>query len=62
MGARGVGELDDQDSGKLRAKRLREQIEQLRGPKPTPSRPLSPREFTDDAAREENHCKATDEE
>jgi len=57
-----VGEPDDQDSSRLRAERLREQIEEMRRHPPTPSRPLSPREFTDDAAREENHGKATDRE
>ena len=56
-----MGEPDDQDSGRQRAERLREQIEELRRT-PTPSRPLSPREFTDDAAREENRDKSTDEE
>jgi len=56
-----VGEPDDQDSGRQRAERLREQIEELRRT-PAPSRPLSPREFTDDAAREENRDKSTDEE
>jgi hypothetical protein len=57
-----VGEPDDQDSGKLRAERLRQRIEELRRRTPAPSRPLSPREFTDDAAGEENRGKATDEE
>jgi hypothetical protein len=51
-----VGEPDDQESGKQRAERLREQIEELRRstPAPAPSRPQSPREFTDDAARQES--------
>jgi hypothetical protein len=57
-----VGEPDDQDSGRLRAERLREQIEELRRCTAAPSQPLSPREFTDDAAREENRGQATDEE
>lgn len=57
-----MGEPDDQDSGKLRAERLREQIEKMRGNPQAPSRPLSPREFTDDAAREEDRGKATDRE
>ncbi|HKA96360.1 MAG TPA: hypothetical protein VKD66_08840 [Streptosporangiaceae bacterium] len=56
-----MGEPDDQeDSSRLRAEQLREQIEELRRRKPAPSRPLSPREFTDDAAREENRGNATD--
>jgi hypothetical protein len=49
-----VGEPDDQESGKQRAERLREQIEELRRGTPTPPRPQSPREFTDDAARQES--------
>jgi hypothetical protein len=49
-----VGEPDDQESGKQRAERLREQIEELRRGTPAPSRPQSPREFTDDAARQES--------
>ena len=49
-----MGEPDDQESGKQRAERLREQIEELRRSTPTPSRPQSPREFTDDAARQES--------
>jgi hypothetical protein len=53
-----VDEPDDQDSGQLRAERLREQIEELRHRAPPP--PLSPREFTDDAAQEENRGQATD--
>jgi len=54
-----VGEPDDQDSSKRRAERLREQIEELRR-KPASSRPLSPREFTDEAAREENRAEEAD--
>jgi hypothetical protein len=49
-----VSEPDDQESGKQRAERLREQIEELRRSTPAPSRPQSPREFTDDAARQES--------
>jgi hypothetical protein len=49
-----VGEPDDQESSKQRAERLREQIEELRRSTPAPSRPRSPREFTDDAARQES--------
>jgi len=49
-----VGEPDDQESGKQRAERLREQIEELRRGTPTPPRPQSPREFTDDAARQDS--------
>jgi hypothetical protein len=49
-----VGETDDQESGKQRAERLREQIEELRRSTPAPSPPQSPREFTDDAARQES--------
>ena len=54
-----MGEPDDQDSSKRRAERLREQIEELRR-KPASSRPLSPREFTDEAAREENRAEEAD--
>lgn len=49
-----MSEPDDQESGKQRAERLREQIEELRRSTPAPSRPQSPREFTDDAARQES--------
>jgi cell division protein FtsB len=56
-----VGEPDDQEASRQRAERLREQIEELRQNGSAPSRPLSPREFTDDAAREESG-KATDDE
>jgi hypothetical protein len=56
-----MGEPDDEEGSRQRAKRLREQIEELRRNGPAPSRPLSPREFTDDAAREESG-KATDDE
>jgi hypothetical protein len=49
-----VGETDDQESGKQRAERLREQIEELRRSTPSPSPSPSPREFTDDAARQES--------
>ena len=49
-----MGKTDDQDSGKQRAERLREQIEELRRSTPTPSRAQSPREFTDDAARQDS--------
>ena len=49
-----MGEPDDQESGKQRAERLRKQIEELRRSTPAPSRPQSPREFTDDAARQES--------
>lgn len=55
-----MGEPDDQESGRLRAERLRERIEELRRSTPEPPRPLSPREFTDDAAREESRGKSTD--
>jgi hypothetical protein len=49
-----VGEPDDQESGKQRAERLRKQIEELQRSTPAPSQPRSPREFTDDAARQES--------
>jgi hypothetical protein len=56
-----VGEPDDQESGKQRAERLRKQIEELQRSTPAPSQPRSPREFTDDAARQESG-KSTEQE
>ena len=49
-----MGEPDDQEGGKQRAERLRKQIEELQRSTSAPSRPQSPREFTDDAARQES--------
>lgn len=56
-----MGEPEDQENGKLRAQRLRKQIEELRRGT-LPSRPSTPRELTDDAAREESHEKASEQE
>jgi hypothetical protein len=56
-----VDEPDDQESGKQRAERLRKQIEELQRSTSAPSRPQSPREFTDDAARQESGKSAEQE-
>ena len=56
-----MGKPDDQESGKQRAERLRKQIEELQRGTPAPPRPQSPREFTDDAARQDSD-KSTEQE
>lgn len=49
-----MGEPDDQEAASSERERLRKQIEELQRSTLAPSRPQSPREFTDDAARQES--------